>query len=401
MTSPASGLPDGLTPEALAAAAAESVPDSLAAAGRLRATYGPDVAAAAVTQVLLRRQAKIKFGDPAERMFFTRAGLEQATRPEVAAHHARRMAASGISRVLDLGCGIGADTLAFAAAGMEVLAVEVDPRTAAVAAANVAALGFGDRVEVVIADATEIVDGADLGTVGVFVDPARRSTSGRLWKVEDFTPPWSLVQRVLAESAAAGIKLGPALPHSLIPDGVEAEWTSHRGDTVEVVLWSGPGAAAGATAAHLLPAGHRLTVTDRTVRAPVAGLGRYVYEPDGAAMRAGAIAQLAEQHNLGLIEEHLAYLTGDGPSGGAPVDSAFLQAFDVLEQLPLQEKLLRRWVRDHQVGALEIKKRGLDLDPAALRRRMKPHGPERATWIMTRLPSGSTVLVVERVGTGL
>ena len=47
----------------------------------------PDLAAAALTQASLRRQARAKFGDAAAELFFTRAGLEQATRPEVADHH--------------------------------------------------------------------------------------------------------------------------------------------------------------------------------------------------------------------------------------------------------------------------------------------------------------------------
>ena len=66
-------------------------------------------------------------------------GLEQATRPEVADHHASRFLEAGVRRVIDLGCGIGSDSMAFARAGLEVVAVDVDPATAAVAQANLAA----------------------------------------------------------------------------------------------------------------------------------------------------------------------------------------------------------------------------------------------------------------------
>src|SRR5206468_358536 len=95
------------------------------------------------------------FGTDAGRMFFTRAGLEQATRGAVAARRARRLTAAGVRHVADLGCGIGADALALARAGIRVSAVEADPATAAVATANAAALGLAELVDVRCADARD------------------------------------------------------------------------------------------------------------------------------------------------------------------------------------------------------------------------------------------------------
>lgn len=122
--------------EALAAAAAWPDPSSLAAAQALRRRWTPDQAAAATRQVALRRRAAAKFGERAGGIFFTSEGLEQATRATVARWRADRMVAAGARRVVDLGCGIGADALAFADAGLEVVAVELDPATAVLAQAN-------------------------------------------------------------------------------------------------------------------------------------------------------------------------------------------------------------------------------------------------------------------------
>jgi SAM-dependent methyltransferase len=383
-------LPLGLTAEALSAAMAEPEPDSLAAATRLRRNFAPDLATAALHQAALRRKAAVKFGAEAARLFFTRAGLEQATRPAVADHHARRFVAAGVRRVVDLGCGIGADALAFARAGLDVVAVERDPEAAAVAAAN-----LGDLGRVVCADAEQVAGDLLTPEVGVFCDPARRDAGGRLWRVEDFSPSWGLVRQLLAGRRTAGVKLGPALPHDLVPPAAEAEWLSDLGEVVEVGLWAGPGAAPGARAA-LVRAG-RSAGWQRleTVPGPpleIRDLGRYLFEPNGAVIRSGGIAQLGRMLDAGLLDPHLAYLTGD-----TEAHTPFATTFRVRERLRYDRKALRRWVAEHGIGRLEIKQRGVAVDPAELRRALHPAGPNQATLIISRTPRGTLVAVTDRL----
>jgi hypothetical protein len=378
-------LPFGLSDEALDAAMSEEDPDSLAAVTRMRASFSPELAAAALTQATLRRQARSKFGEAAGGMFFTRAGLEQATRPEVADHHACRFVEAGVRRVIDLGCGIGSDSMAFTRAGLEVVAVDVDPTTAAVAQANLAG-----RAEVVCAEASEVAEQLMTAGVGVFCDPARRDDRGRVWRVEDFTPPWSTVMDLLGGRRTAGVKLGPALPHSLIPEAVEAEWINHRGETVEVTLWAGTGANPGRRSALIMP-NARLTVT-AAPPLPVRDLDRYLYEPAGAVIRAGAIADLGAQLGAGLLDPQVAYLTSD-----QLCSTPFATAFEVRQRLPFHLKALRSWVRQAQIGVLEIKKRGIDADPAELRRRLRLAGPNSATMVISRTPGGAIAALVERV----
>jgi len=373
--------------EALAAAAAQPDPDSLAAATALRSRFPPDVAAAALTQIGLRRSARTKLGARADSLLFTRAGLEQASRAAVAAHHADRFVAAGVRRVVDLGCGIGVDALALLDAGLEVVAVDSDPETASIAQAN-----LGDRAEVLVGDAVELAPTL-LGGPGVaaFADPARRTDRGRSWRLEDLSPPWSFVETLLSGDRAVGVKLGPGLPHRVIPAGVEAEWVSERGDTVEVGLWAGPGTMLGTRAALLLP-------DDRLVVDPAAGplavgpVGSVLYEPAGAVTRAGGIAQLGDALDARLLHPDIAYLTADTVR-----PTPYATAFEVLEVHPYTEQALRHWVRDRGVGTLEIKKRGLDLDPAVLRKRLKLRGPGSATVVLTRGSTGTLLLVVRRL----
>ena len=77
----------------------------------------------------------------------------------------------------------------------------------------------------------------------------------------------------------------------------------------------------------------------------------------------------------------------------------FATAFRVLDRLPYGVKELRAWVKVHDVGRLEIKKRGIDVDPAELRKRLRPAGSASATLVISRTPRGALVAVVERVTT--
>ena len=391
-------LPLGLSVEALAAAEAEADPGSLGAGTRLRNRFGPDLAAAALTQVALRRRARWKFGEGAQRLWFTRDGLEQATRPEVAALHARRFVDAGVRRVVDLGCGIGSDALAFVRAGLDVVAVERDPATADVARANLAgaveaagASGHDVEAEVVVADVADVLAAGLEPADGVFADPARRDARGRVWRAQDFSPDLSTLLALASPDRVLGIKLGPALPHALVPRGSEAEWVSHQGDVVEVGVWSGPGSAAGRRSVLLWP-GERLVATD--VRLEVRPVGAYVHEPDGAVIRAGAVATLGERLGAGLLDAQIAYLTSDTL---VTVPGAATFAGD--EVLPYDLKRLRRWVRERGIGALEIKRRGLDVDPVDLRRSLRPHGSGAATLLLSRTPEGAVAIVVRRCHT--
>src|SRR3954462_1099180 len=147
---------------------------SLHLQGRLReAGFAADLVAAAMTQSRLRARGVDKFGDFAAGMLFTSDGLEQSTRLAIAARHAHRYAAAGVRDVYDLGCGLGADAMAFAGLDLRVHAVDADDTTARIAAVN-RRPGPPARVPHGLAEDIPLPQGEGRRHLGLWLDPARR-----------------------------------------------------------------------------------------------------------------------------------------------------------------------------------------------------------------------------------
>ncbi|GAA2046934.1 class I SAM-dependent methyltransferase [Leifsonia soli] len=354
--------------------------------------HSPALVAAVLTQSKLRRKAVAKFGDFASQMLFTEAGLEQATRLPVAARHAGRFRAAGLRRVADLGCGIGGDALAIAALDLDVLAVEADEVTAAIASFNLAPFPSA-RVE------HRRAEDVDLREIdGVFLDPARRTAghtqTERLTDPDDYTPSLGFAYE-LATGRSVGLKLGPGFDRDLIPSTAEAQWVSADGQVVELGLWFGALARPGIRRAALVLRGDQadeLTADADSPDEEAGPLGEYLYEPDGAVIRARLIGDLARRLGGRMLSEQIAYITTDRAT-----ETPFAAGFRVLESLPYAEKDLKKALRQRGIGTLEIKKRGVDVDPAALRRRLGLNGDRPATLILTRVAGRHTALLAERL----
>lgn len=361
-----------------------------------KAGHAPTLVAAVLSQAKLRAKAAGKFGEFARSMLFTEAGLEQATRLRVAALHAGRFAGAGIGHVADLGCGIGADAVAMAALELRVTAVDADEITATLASFNLAPF---PRATVLHARAEEVdLDGlADGPAEGVYLDPARRSAghgnTSRLTRPEDYTPSLDFAFG-LAERLPTGVKLGPGFDRELIPPSAEAQWVSVDGQLVEMGLWFGPLARQGIRRSALVlgrSGSHELTAAADSDDVEVGGLGEYIYEPDGAVIRSRLIGGLARSMNATMLSDGIAYVSTD-----AAVDTPFATRFRVLERLPADEKKLRAALAARGIGTLEIKKRGIDIDPAVLRSRLKLKGSASATIVLTRAAGKHVTLLVER-----
>jgi SAM-dependent methyltransferase len=377
--------PAGAAALAEGAALAPTEANFLACFEKLRKLHTPELAKAALETTILRAKARGKFAE-AERMFFTREALEQATSEEVARHRAKRFAA--FERVADLCCGIGGDALALAAAGLVVDAVDSDPLRVAIAEANAAAIGFATRMHCVVGDAITI---PLPDARAAFADPARRADGRRYLDPEDYAPPLSALRARFAAGFPVAIKIAPGVARGDVPSDAEVEFVSLAGELKECVLWFGP-LRETARRATVLPSAHSLAAEVPRDPRPTAPVGTLLYDPDPAVTRAGLVHDLAEQLDAHPIDELVQLLTSH-----TRTPTPFATAFAVEHVAPFHMRRLREYLRERHVGRITIIKRGSPADADDLLRKLKLEGPNHRSVFLTRAEEQHVMIVCERI----
>jgi predicted O-methyltransferase YrrM len=403
-TDPASLLtPQGAELLGRLAARADAATSPLALAERLRREYPAGLVAAAMAQQELRRAAAAKFSRAAE-MLFTRAGYEQSSSETIAGYRAGRL--RNARRVADLCCGIGGDLISLAAAS-DVLAVDRDETHARLARYNAGVYGRAERVTAVVADVRDVpltrVD-------AVFIDPARRSgpgaaspaaagaSEGRRFRAGTSEPPLDWCVALTDQVAAVCVKAAPGIPAELIPPEWEAEFIAEARDLKEAVLWSpalataptastpaGPGGRRRATVLAAAPDGRPVRSCTLVARpgapVPLREPGKYLLDPNPAVTRAGLVEDLARDlGEAAKIDPRIAFLTLD-----KDVRTPFARTLRVRHSAPWNEKQFAKRLRELDVGAVDIRRRGLAGDVDQIRRRLKLAGTTRATIVITRV----------------
>lgn len=357
---------------------------TLGVLSRLRRAFEPEEAAALLDQARLRQRAAGKFPQAATLLFDDEA-LQQASSRVVALYRAQGY--RDYHRVADLGCGIGADTIALAEAGLEVLAVEKDPIRAKLAQANVATLGLDRRVVIHCADWTKL----RLNVDAAFVDPSRRRGERRVFSPDAMDPPLSAIQQLRTQVPAVAVKMAPGITDEAIPPEAEVEFISERGVMKEALLRFASLRNGPARRATLLPGPLHLDGDAPVGSVPVRPPSAVILEPDGAVIRAGLVRHLATSLDAAQLDARIAYLTVPGP-----LDTPFARAWQVVRHGAFHLKTLNHWLRDLGAGQLVIKKRGSAIDPEAFRRRLKTApGGRPLTIFLTRVMDRPWMIVGE------
>lgn len=337
----------------------------------IRARFG-DRTPALVETVLLRRRAAAKLPGTGD-WLFTDEALQQASAAPVARHRAQRLA--GLE-VHDVTCSIGTELAALRDHAAWVVGSDVDPVRLAMARHNVGdvALCRADALHPVTRD------------VVVVADPGRRSGGRRRFNPRDYQPALDALFDVYRGRSLV-VKCAPGIDFDALRrlgfDG-EIEVTSYGGSVREACLWSGEFAEPGVRAT-LLDRGEQITDAEPD-DCPVRPVGRWIVDPDGAVVRAGLVRHYGARHGLWQLDPDIAYLSGDRLPRG-------VRGFEVLDQLAFDERRLRQALAALDCGALEILVRGVDVDPDALRKRLRLRGRQALSVVVTRIGSGRAVFV--------
>jgi SAM-dependent methyltransferase len=381
-----------LTPAGQAALAAAmdlnpTAESFLASLSQLQKRCPADLAKAALETAILRVRARGKF-TRADRMYFEREALEQASGETVSRYRAERFAR--FTSVADLGCGLGGDSLGLAP-HCAVAAVDIDPLRLALAAQNLAAYGCRERVTLIRAD----LRGMQLPAVeAFFFDPARRAAGRRKFSVRDYQPPLAVVKDWLGHTPAVAVKVSPGVDLSeLAGYDCEIEFISERGELKECVLWFGPLKTA-ARRATVLPGRHTL-LPDPAATVGLSEVRAFLYEPDPAVLRAGLVTTLAAQLGAWQLDPDIAYLTAEMLR-----PTPFGRAFAIEAAFPFRLKRLREYLRARGVGQVTVKKRGSPLEPQALMRKLKLSGPEQRVVFLTHVGGKAYALIGQPVREG-
>jgi hypothetical protein len=286
------------------------------------------------------------------------------------------------------------------------LGIELDPATAWLAAANLrAATAESTAVSVTFSSTVAAADAtrSNLAAAAAWhIDPDRRPTGRRTSQPHRSRPDPPEIEALLAANPNGAVKLSPAArPPNAWETRAELEWLSRQGECRQLVAWFGSLAEQ--------PGRRRATLVDGRGQAlrtlaepagpvpepPVAALGPFVFEPDAAVLAAGLSAALAAEHGLARLAPGVAYFTGP-----EPVSDPALAAFEVLEELPCDGKRLQSVCRQRRVGRIEVKQRGVGLDPARLQAELSGHGELEATLLLHRGVAGMRAILARRCQRG-
>jgi SAM-dependent methyltransferase len=336
-------------------------PDPVRLVAELRRGLDGERARALTTQILLERRAHAKFDDPG-RLLFERVALQQATSPGIARWRAALPPAG--SRVVDLGCGLGADAMAFRRAGHWIVAVDRDPDRAALARHNVQADRASDAAATPVRAAIAVVgDAAHLPAHGdvLFVDPDRRTERGRVFRLADASPGPEDIAPLFGRFATVLVKAPPALPDEEIPPDADVHFLSEGGECREAMLRFGEGVHPGRRRAVLVETGEFLDADDGG-QAPVAGPGAFLLDPDPALRRAGGVGVLAARLDAGRVSAGATYLFAD-----APCPDRWARSYRVRDVFPFRERDWKRRLAEDPPRELIVKQRGVGVEESRIR----------------------------------
>lgn len=411
-------------------------PDALQVSTALsKAGYSNEERSAIMDYMALLPKIQEKFGcllTEDKFLLCDKLALEQSTAQDIGRWKANLWSAgndgdgskSGASTVHDLCCGMGGDSF-FIPASFKVVGVDLDEKRLAMYRHNMNAIG--KTAEVIRADVREVAN-ATFFTI----DPARRALEGENQRdLRNLTPTLEEVVEISKHYQGGMVKLPPGYPPAEIPDGTEILYLGGHSDcreclvlfgslaknpdTVRAVMigkdgsalaeWSRPRDRSLETLdedlQEKLDRNDSLKGKDRTYRTstsrsdlPIGVIARYLSEPAPILIRSHLFnaAALTCDPQAHLISEGIAYVASD-----LPLPAPGFTCYEIVAHSEISTGAVRSMLKEHDIGKLTLKLRGVRLDPDAEIKRLKPKGKKSATLFYTRAAGEKIALLGVRV----
>ncbi len=368
----------------LVRAAAKVTSPTPTAIADLRKLGPAELVPLAMDLAIARRKLHPKFDSRATTLIADPPGAEMASSLISATHKSARFLANPSTLpILDLCSGIGGDALGFPSS-TPLHHFDLNPIRAWMASANT-----GHPHTVI--DITT----ADLPPGDFLLDPARRDAANRrATSASDITPGLDFITALSRSNRSGCIKLAPGIDPLSLPPG-EIEILSEDGQLTQALLWIGTLSTGDTTrTATLLDRAANSTATLRGTASRPASTSpprARLYTIDPSIERAGLIETLMHTVHAEQLHPGLGILTSD-----AAISNPFLTQFDLIADLPWDQRSIQSELTRLNAGIVDIKTRDKLVDPDTLAPRLSGTGSTPFTLFILRFGSTPRALITRR-----
>lgn len=362
---------------------------SVSEIARFKESVPKELASAVIELLKTREKAKTKF-TLADKMLFDPEGYEQSS-PEIIstykADHIRNKV--GNTTVLDLCCGIGADTIGLAKKG-KVIAIDCNLARIKMARHNAKVYNVEHNIQFVCADIKDIIDDKSL-PYAIHIDPDQRKDKRRSKDLKDISPSIEYISRIINNTTiGVAVKLSPAMDINSIPWQGQIEIISLDGECKQMIIWTGGFYTTGRKAT-ILP--HRVSIDDRIPPSyDVRDICSFIYEPDPAVSRLKLIPNLAGLLKLSFLAPGQVLLTSE-----EYIKSPFVKSYRVLELMPHRLDNLKKYFKSRK-AIVSIKPKGVKIDTDKLSRLLSTAKSKETLYcFIARLEKKLIAIIAEKV----
>jgi len=288
-------------------------------------------------------KARLTSKKTAKEYYMMEDDLRFATNEVVAEYRAKRLACNTL---VDIGCGVGIQTLAFARTCKRVIAVDIDARKVRYALENAKKHDI-NNVEFVHGDGLKVLETLKKADA-IFVDPERAPEEDVRDIAKSFRPNLlTLIKTASKVSPNIAIELPPQIRE--VPFDCEKEYTSFNHELNRLTVYLGSLKKADRSAV-VLPGRHVLQPGTEGVLQNSGALS-YLYEVDPAVAKAGLTPALADGRTFLYSEERDILLTSDT----LRTSPYFKARYEIVEAVPNKFEKIMEVLKWENAGSVVLR----------------------------------------------